>query len=92
MLSYVAEFGESKRFDALSRQLLFTEAQAREELRITAVAPAGSHDPIRYVGAVLKTSRDSAAAEAYLRSLAHSAARESFLHHGFGGPAPSSQP
>lgn len=69
-----------------------TDAQAGEGLRITAVAPAGSHDPIRYVGAVLKTSRDSAAAQAYLRSLAHSAARESFLRHGFRGPAPSSRP
>ncbi|HHG2223228.1 MULTISPECIES: molybdate ABC transporter substrate-binding protein [unclassified Synechococcus] len=69
-----------------------TDAQAVEGLRITAVALAGSHDPIRYAGAVLKTSRDPAAAEAYLRSLAESAAREPFRRHGFRVPGPSSQP
>lgn len=69
-----------------------TDARAAEGLRITAVAPAGSHAPIRYVGAVLNISRAPAAAQAYLRTLADPAAIDSFRRHGFGVPESSPQP
>ncbi len=69
-----------------------TDARAEEGLLITAVAPAGSHAPIRYAGAVLKISPASAAARAYLRTLAEPAAMNSFRRHGFGVPEPSPQP
>ncbi|MCX5931807.1 MAG: molybdate ABC transporter substrate-binding protein [Cyanobacteria bacterium] len=69
-----------------------SDAQADDGLRITAAAPAGSHAPIRYLGAVLTSSGNPAAAQAYLRTLAEPPARERFRRHGFGVPDPSPQP
>jgi molybdate transport system substrate-binding protein len=69
-----------------------TDAKADAGLRITAVAPAGSHVPIRYVGAVLTSSRAPAAALAYLRALESPAARARFRRHGFGLPQAAPPP
>jgi molybdate transport system substrate-binding protein len=60
-------------------------------LRVVAVAPAGSHAPIRYSGAVVAASRQPQLALAYLRSLTSPAAEAEFRRRGFqplGGPSP----
>jgi molybdate transport system substrate-binding protein len=52
-------------------------------LRLVATAPAASHAPIRYSGAVLRSSRQPRNAEAYLRALATPEARAVFRRDGF---------
>ena len=52
-------------------------------LRVVATAPAASHAPIRYSGAVLRTSRQPGLARAYLGSLATPAAQALFDREGF---------
>ena len=52
-------------------------------LRVVATAPAASHAPIRYSGAVLRTSRQPGLARAYLGSLATQAAQALFDREGF---------
>ncbi len=52
-------------------------------LRVVATAPVTSHAPIRYSGAVLRSSRQPQLALAYLRSLGSPAARALFRREGF---------
>jgi len=52
-------------------------------LRVVATAPAASHAPIRYSGAVLRSSRQPQLALAYLRSLVTPAAQAQFRRDGF---------
>ncbi|WP_216906878.1 molybdate ABC transporter substrate-binding protein [Synechococcus sp. CCY 0621] len=52
-------------------------------LRVVATAPLTSHAPIRYSGAVLRSSRQPQLARAYLRSLGRPAARALFRREGF---------
>lgn len=52
-------------------------------LRVVATAPATSHAPIRYSGAVLRGSRQPQLALAYLRSLGTPAAQARFRREGF---------
>lgn len=52
-------------------------------LRVVATAPAASHAPIRYSGAVLRGSRQPQLALAYLRSLGTPAAQARFRREGF---------
>jgi molybdate transport system substrate-binding protein len=60
-------------------------------LRVVATAPAASHTPIRYSGAVLRSSRQPRLAQAYLGSLATPAARAVFRRDGF-EPLPDRAP
>jgi len=60
-------------------------------LRVVATAPAESHAPIRYSGAVLRSSRQPQLALAYLEALATPAARERFRRDGF-EPLPGRAP
>lgn len=57
-------------------------------LRITATAPATSHQPILYYGAVIQRSRQPKAAKVYLEGLSSPAARNAFIRAGF-SPLPS---
>lgn len=52
-------------------------------LRLVATAPAASHAPIRYSGAVLRSSHQPQVALAYLRSLGTAAAQAQFRRDGF---------
>jgi molybdate transport system substrate-binding protein len=52
-------------------------------LRVVATAPPASHAPIRYSGAVLRSSRQPRQALAYLQSLATLEARAVFRRDGF---------
>jgi molybdate transport system substrate-binding protein len=60
-----------------------TDAQASGKVRIVAVAPDSSHDPIVYPAAVVKTSRNDASAHKFLEYLASAAAKAIFVKHGF---------
>jgi molybdate transport system substrate-binding protein len=69
--------------DADAGMVYRSDAVQLDGLRVVATAPAASHAPIRYTGAVLRTSRRPRQAEAYLRSLLTPAARALFRRDGF---------
>ena len=60
-----------------------TDAQGSQKVRIVAVAPADSHDPIIYPAAILKGAKNSSAAAPFLAFLSGSEARELFAKYGF---------
>ena len=60
-----------------------TDAQGSQKVRIVAVAPADSHDPIIYPAAILKGAKNSPAAAPFLAFLSSSEAREVFAKYGF---------
>lgn len=60
-----------------------TDAQASNQVHAVAAAPESSHDPILYPVAEIKTSKNDAAARAFLAYLASPAARAIFVKHGF---------
>jgi molybdate transport system substrate-binding protein len=63
-----------------------TDAKISARVRVVAVAPAGSHDPIVYPAAVVKNSRDIGAARAFLEFLDGPVARAVFAKYGFLAP------
>jgi molybdate transport system substrate-binding protein len=60
-----------------------TDAQGSAKVRIVAVAPADSHDPIIYPAAIIKGAKNPSASASFLAFLASSAAREVFAKYGF---------
>jgi molybdate transport system substrate-binding protein len=60
-----------------------TDAQASARVRIVAIAPDSSHDPIVYPAAVLKASRNDASARRFIQYLSSPAAKAFFVKHGF---------
>jgi len=60
-----------------------TDANTSTKVRVIAVAPADSHDPILYPAAVLRDSKDKAAARAFLEFLQGPDARAVFQKYGF---------
>ena len=60
-----------------------TDANTSQKIRVIAVAPADSHDPILYPAAVLRDAKDKAAARAFLEFLQGPDARAVFLKYGF---------
>jgi len=60
-----------------------TDARTSSKVRIAAVAPPETHDPIVYPAAVLKSSRNPEAARAFLDFLEGSQARAIFERYGF---------
>jgi molybdate transport system substrate-binding protein len=60
-----------------------TDANTSTKVRVVAVAPADSHDPILYPAAVLRDAKDKAAARAFLEFLQGSDARAVFQKYGF---------
>src|SRR5580704_19737254 len=60
-----------------------TDAQGSQKVRIVAVAPADSHDPIIYPAAILKGAKNPAGAAPFLAFLSSSEAREVFAKYGF---------
>jgi molybdate transport system substrate-binding protein len=60
-----------------------TDAQGSAKVRIVAVAPADSHDPIVYPAAILKGVKNASGAASFLVFLSDSEARDVFLKHGF---------
>src|ERR1035441_2050934 len=60
-----------------------TDAQTSGRVKVVAVAPDSSHDPIVYPAAVLKSSHNVAGAREFIKFLASPAARAIFIKHGF---------
>jgi molybdate transport system substrate-binding protein len=60
-----------------------TDAQSSARVRIVAVAPDSSHDPIIYPAAVIEASRNGASARRFIEYLSSPAARAIFIKHGF---------
>jgi molybdate transport system substrate-binding protein len=65
-----------------------TDASGAPNVRVVAVAPPGSHTPVLYPVAVMKSTHDAAAARAFAAFLAGPAARAIFEAHGFRAVAP----
>jgi molybdate transport system substrate-binding protein len=60
-----------------------TDANTSTKVRVVAVAPADSHDPILYPAAVLRDAKDKAAARAFVEFLQGPEARAVFQKYGF---------
>jgi molybdate transport system substrate-binding protein len=60
-----------------------TDANTSKKARVVAIAPADSHDPILYPVAVLRDSKNKAAARAFVEFLQGSDARAVFQKYGF---------
>jgi molybdate transport system substrate-binding protein len=60
-----------------------TDAQGSAKVRIVAVAPTDSHDPIVYPAAILKGVKNASGAASFLAFLSDSEARDVFLKRGF---------
>jgi len=60
-----------------------TDANTSQKVRVIAVAPADSHDPILYPAAVLRDAKDNAAARAFVEFLQGPDARAVFQKYGF---------
>jgi len=65
-----------------------TDAGESGKVRVAATAPPGSHKPVVYPVAVIKTSRNIAAARAFIGFLSGTEARAVFLRHGFTAVSP----
>jgi molybdate transport system substrate-binding protein len=63
-----------------------TDAQASPQVRVVARAPRDSNDPIVYPAAVIRNSKNIAAASAFLNFLGGHAARAVFEKYGFALP------
>ena len=60
-----------------------TDALTSTRVRVIAIAPESTHDPIVYPAAVVKGSRNEATARAFIDYLASPAAQAIFRRHGF---------
>lgn len=60
-----------------------SDAQGSTKVRIVAVAPADSHDPIVYPAAILKSAKNPSGAQPFLEFLSGTEARDIYLKHGF---------
>jgi molybdate transport system substrate-binding protein len=60
-----------------------TDANTSRKVRVIAIAPAESHDPILYPAAVLRDAKNSSAARAFLEFLQGADARAVFQRYGF---------
>ncbi len=60
-----------------------TDAKSSSKISVVATAPADSHSPVIYPGAVIKNTADPAAAKKFLEFLAGAKAREVFQKYGF---------
>src|SRR5262249_38542809 len=65
-----------------------TDARESNKVRVAAVAPDGSHEAVVYPVAVVKGSRNVAAARAWIAYLAGAGARDVFVRHGFTAVGP----
>ena len=60
-----------------------TDAQTSQKVKIVATAPENSHEPVIYPGAVIKDSKNSDAAKAFVNFLVTPQARAIFQKYGF---------
>jgi molybdate transport system substrate-binding protein len=60
-----------------------TDAQSSSKVKVVATAPENSHDPVIYPGAVIKDSKNPAAARAFLDFLSGAQASAIFKKYGF---------
>lgn len=69
--------------DASAGIVYATDARDSSKVRVAEVAPENTHEPVVYPVAVMKKSRNPAAARAVVEQLASPAARAIFERHGF---------
>ncbi|MDR1192604.1 MAG: molybdate ABC transporter substrate-binding protein [Peptococcaceae bacterium] len=69
--------------DAVAGFVYSTDAASESKVTVIAAAPADSHAPIIYPGAVLKESKNQDAAKVFLAYLSSESARERFTAAGF---------
>jgi molybdate transport system substrate-binding protein len=60
-----------------------TDAAASERVRVVAMAPESSHEPIVYPAAVVGASRNEDVAREFLQYLSSPAGKAIFIKHGF---------
>lgn len=60
-----------------------TDAATSDKIQVTAEAPNGSHKPVVYPAAVLKSSKNADAAKAFLDFLSSDTAKTLFVKYGF---------
>ncbi len=65
-----------------------TDALSSSKVKVVATAPATSHDPVIYPAAVIKDSKNAAAARAFLDFLSDAQAAAIFKEYGFTPAAP----
>jgi len=65
-----------------------TDARVSTEVKVVAGAPPGSHSPVIYPIAIVRASRNAAAANEFEAFLLSASARAVFAKFGFGPPAP----
>lgn len=65
-----------------------TDARISPKVKVVAEAPPGSHAPVIYPIAVVRASRNAAAAKDFETFLLSAPARAVFAKYGFGAPAP----
>ena len=92
VLTYVetgnADAGIVYSTDAREIRRYSTDARETAKVRIVEAAPPGTHAPVVYPVAVVKDSRDPAAAHAFVAFLAGRDASAVFARHGFSTVAP----
>jgi molybdate transport system substrate-binding protein len=65
-----------------------TDARISSKVKVVAEAPPGSHSPVIYPMAVVRASRNAAAAKDFEALLLSAPARAVFAKYGFGAPSP----
>nr|WP_319487166.1 molybdate ABC transporter substrate-binding protein [uncultured Caproiciproducens sp.] len=60
-----------------------TDAATSDKIQVAAEAPSGSHNPVVYPAAVLKSSKNADAAKAFLAFLSSDEAKALFVKYGF---------
>jgi molybdate transport system substrate-binding protein len=68
-----------------------SDAQGSAKMRVVAAAPAGSHEPILYPAAIVKQTKQEAAARALLEFFGGAEARAIFEKYGFVAPEKSAE-
>ena len=63
-----------------------TNAKQSDRVRIVAIAPAASHKPVIYPIAILRNSRNTSAARAFIHFLSSDRAKAIFQQYGYGIP------
>jgi len=68
-----------------------SDAQGSAKVRVAAAAPSGSHEPILYAAAIVKQTKQEAAARALLEFFSRAEARAIFEKYGFSTPEKSAK-
>ena len=83
-MEHLTESVSYTHLDVYKRQVVYsTDAATTDGVEVVASAPEGSHQPITYPAAVLKTSKNADEANAFLEYLKSDECTEVFENAGF---------